>query len=83
MFEYLLSRIVVITIWEHQKWKLTAMFKLFITTHLMLTIPILEIVAGEACLTSSVSNMKFTLFPNSILQPDGKVKSLPGTKVYR
>lgn len=42
----------------------------------MLTIPIREIVAGEACLTSSVSKMKFTLFPNWILQPDGRVKSL-------
>lgn len=49
---------------------------IFVTSHLSVKIPILDIVAGEACERSCVSNIKLMLFPNWIRHPDGKVSSL-------
>lgn len=42
----------------------------------MLTIPIREIVAGDACMSSCVSKIKLTLSPNRIRHPDGNVSNL-------
>lgn len=45
-------------------------------TYLKLTIPIREIVAGDACIKSCVSKIKFTLSPKRMRQPDGNVNNL-------
>lgn len=43
-------------------------------------IPILDTVAGDACLRECVSKMKFIFVPNCILQPDGNVNNLLSSK---
>lgn len=45
----------------------------------MFTMPMRDMVAGEACRKSSVSNTKLTLLPNCMRQPDGRVNNL---KIY-
>lgn len=49
---------------------------LIVFHYLRRMIPILDTVAGDACLRECVSKIKFTLFPNCIRQPDGNVNSL-------
>lgn len=44
--------------------------------YLKLTIPIREIVAGDACISSCVSKIKLTLSPKRIRHPDGNVSNL-------
>lgn len=51
--------------------------------YLKLTIPIREIVAGDACIRSCVSKMKFTLSPKRMRQPDGNVNNLKFMKITR
>lgn len=43
-------------------------------------IPILDTVAGDACLRECVSKIKFIFVPNCILQPDGNVNNLLSSK---
>lgn len=49
-------------------------------SYLRRIIPILDTVAGDACLRECVSKIKFILVPNCILQPDGNVNSLLSSK---
>lgn len=42
--------------------------------------PILDTVAGDACMREWVSKIKFILLPNCILHPDGNVSNLLSSK---
>lgn len=84
--EYSMNHILFVRAnWMHLKWNQDDFFFFKnwikrtkeINDYLKLTIPIREIVAGDACIKSCVSKIKCTLSPNWIRQPDGNVKSLP------
>lgn len=56
------------------------MMIIFQLYYLRRIIPILDTVAGDACLREWVSKIKFILFPNWILQPEGNVNNLLSSK---